>query len=56
MRPHDHEEQKYIESTAAGGESEIENIPVHEVEIKRRELLPVFDHFDRFQSDWNDDR
>uniref|UniRef100_A0A5B7BTC7 Putative autophagy-related protein 18h n=1 Tax=Davidia involucrata TaxID=16924 RepID=A0A5B7BTC7_DAVIN len=39
-----------------GEEIEIEKIPVHEVEIRRRDLLPVFDHFHRIQSDWNDDR
>jgi hypothetical protein len=38
----------------AGGEIELEKVPVHEIEIKRRDLLPVFDHFLRIQSDWND--
>ncbi|KAG9457502.1 hypothetical protein H6P81_002010 [Aristolochia fimbriata] len=29
----------------SGGEIEIEKVPVHEVEIKRKDLLPVFEHF-----------
>lgn len=36
------------------GEIEIEKIPVQEVDIKRKDLLPVFDHFLRMQSNWND--
>ncbi|KAL3537985.1 hypothetical protein ACH5RR_001351 [Cinchona calisaya] len=39
-----------------GGEIEIEKIPANEVEVRRRELLPVFDHFRRIQSDWRDNR
>ncbi|XP_024031449.1 autophagy-related protein 18h isoform X2 [Morus notabilis] len=38
----------------SGGEIEIEKIPVTEVEIKRKDLLPVFDHFSRIQSNWGD--
>ncbi|KAF8392516.1 hypothetical protein HHK36_022859 [Tetracentron sinense] len=37
----------------AGGEIEIEKVPVHEVEIRRKDLLPVFDHCRSIQSDWN---
>ena len=37
-----------------GGEFEIEKVPVHEVEVKRKELLPVFDHFHGIKSGWND--
>ncbi|XVF32660.1 hypothetical protein REPUB_Repub17cG0101500 [Reevesia pubescens] len=37
-----------------GGEFEIEKVPVHEVEVKRKELLPVFDHFHSIKSGWND--
>jgi hypothetical protein len=40
--------------TLAGGEFEIEKVPIHEVEIRRKELLPVFDHFLSIKSDWND--
>ncbi|XP_041020803.1 autophagy-related protein 18h-like isoform X2 [Juglans microcarpa x Juglans regia] len=36
------------------GEIEIEKLPVHEIEIRRRDLLPVIDHFLRSQSDWSD--
>ncbi|MBA0562006.1 hypothetical protein Golob_007097 [Gossypium lobatum] len=37
-----------------GGEFEIEEVPVHEVEIKSKELLPFFDRFHRIKSSWND--
>ncbi|XVE73214.1 hypothetical protein DITRI_Ditri11bG0099200 [Diplodiscus trichospermus] len=37
-----------------GGEFEIEKVPVHEVEIKRKELLPVFDNFHSIKLGWND--
>lgn len=37
-----------------GGEFEIEKLPVHEVEIRRKDLLPVFDHFHSIKSGWND--
>ncbi|KAK9984095.1 hypothetical protein SO802_033620 [Lithocarpus litseifolius] len=39
--------------TVAGGEFEIEKVSIHEVEIKQKELLPVFDHFLSIKSDWN---
>ena len=35
------------------GEIEIEKILTNEVEIKRKDLLPVFDHFRGVQSDWH---
>ncbi|KAJ4840721.1 hypothetical protein Tsubulata_023673 [Turnera subulata] len=35
-------------------EIEIEKIPVHEVEIRRKDLLPVFDHFHKTITDWSD--
>lgn len=50
-----YEEQNLVDVNT-GGEIEIEKIPATEVEIRRRELLPVFDHFRRIQSDWRDDR
>ncbi|KAJ4957024.1 hypothetical protein NE237_013807 [Protea cynaroides] len=34
-----------------GGEIEIDKFTVHEVEIRRKDLLPVFDHFHSIQSD-----
>ncbi|GKV08906.1 hypothetical protein SLEP1_g20477 [Rubroshorea leprosula] len=37
-----------------GGEIEIEQMPVTEVEINRRDLLPVFNNFHRIQPDWSD--
>ncbi|XP_071725217.1 autophagy-related protein 18g [Rutidosis leptorrhynchoides] len=37
-----------------GGESEIEKLAANEVEIKRKELLPVFDHFHSIKSGWSD--
>ncbi|GAV89217.1 WD40 domain-containing protein/BCAS3 domain-containing protein [Cephalotus follicularis] len=38
----------------AGGEFKIEEVSIHEVEIRRKELLPVFDHFHGIKSGWND--
>ncbi|XP_035551489.1 autophagy-related protein 18g-like isoform X2 [Juglans regia] len=40
--------------TLAGGEYELEKVHIHEVEIRRKELLPVFDHFLSIKSDWSD--
>lgn len=37
-----------------GGEIEIEKVPVHDVEIRRKDLLPVSDQFHRLQSNWSD--
>lgn len=39
-------------SSIDGGESEIEEISVNEVEIRRKELLPVFDHFHSIRQSW----
>ncbi|WJX19465.1 hypothetical protein P8452_09154 [Trifolium repens] len=36
------------------GEIEIEDIPVNEVEIRQKVLLPVYDHFHKIQSTWGD--
>lgn len=41
-------------SACMAGELEIEKLPIHEIEIKRKELLPVFDHFHSIKSNWND--
>ncbi|KAL9233274.1 hypothetical protein vseg_008295 [Gypsophila vaccaria] len=35
-----------------GGEMDIENVPHSEIEIKRKDLLPVFEHFPRVKPDW----
>lgn len=53
MSPLGANEESFIENHA-GGEIELEKVLVHEIEIKRRDLLPVFDHFLRIQSDWDD--
>ncbi|KAG8370690.1 hypothetical protein BUALT_Bualt13G0009500 [Buddleja alternifolia] len=37
-----------------GGEFEIEMASSHEVEIRHKDLLPIFDHFPRARSGWND--
>ncbi|MFQ6661276.1 hypothetical protein Gotur_029492 [Gossypium turneri] len=38
----------------SGGETEIEQMPAQEVEIRQRDLLPIFEPFHRIQPDWND--
>lgn len=47
-----------LEAVAAinctGGEVEVENIPLQEVEKKRKDLLPVFEQFQRAQMFWGD--
>ncbi|KAK1316983.1 Autophagy-related protein 18g [Acorus calamus] len=41
-------------SNYGGGEIEIEKVPIQEIEIQRKDLLPVFEHFHRIHSDRND--
>lgn len=36
-----------------GGEIEIEKVPHLEIEIKRKDLLPVFEHFHKVMPDWS---
>ncbi|KAL4558811.1 hypothetical protein LXL04_037013 [Taraxacum kok-saghyz] len=36
------------------GEAQIENIPCYEVDIRRKDLLPVLDHFSSIKSNWDD--
>ncbi|XP_060218007.1 autophagy-related protein 18h-like [Lycium barbarum] len=48
-------EDQDLSRSLAAGEIEIEKIPVNEVEIRRKDLLPVFDHFHRISSKWSDD-
>ncbi|KAJ0742650.1 putative transcription factor WD40-like family [Helianthus annuus] len=43
-----------VEGYADGGEALIENIPCYEVDIRRKDLLPVFDHFNSIKSGWDD--
>ncbi|XP_074292757.1 autophagy-related protein 18h-like [Silene latifolia] len=35
-----------------GGEMDIEKVPHFEIEIKRKDLLPVFEHFQQVKPDW----
>ncbi|CAN0920680.1 Autophagy-related protein 18h [Linum grandiflorum] len=46
-------DKQYVAEDHYSGEIEIEKVPVHEVEIRRKDLLPVFDHFHRAVG-WND--
>ncbi|XP_043708772.1 autophagy-related protein 18h-like [Telopea speciosissima] len=46
--------ERMVTNDNVGGEIEIEKIPAHEVEMRRKDLLPVFDHFHSVQSDWSD--
>ncbi|WVZ07449.1 hypothetical protein V8G54_020795 [Vigna mungo] len=41
-------------SFSATGEFEIDRVPANEIEIKQKELLPVFDHFHSIRSSWNE--
>ena len=43
-------------SSIAGGEFEIEKVPVQEIEVTEKELLPCFDHCLSLKSDCNDRR
>ncbi|KAL2942241.1 Autophagy-related protein 18h [Bienertia sinuspersici] len=45
--------QKYSVDDDFGGEIEIEKVPNFEVEIKRKELLPVFEHFHKAKPSWS---
>ncbi|XP_078179016.1 autophagy 18h-like protein isoform X2 [Carex rostrata] len=48
------DEDAGISLSGSGGEIEIEKLPFNEVEIKRRELLPVFEQFLYSQQDSSD--
>jgi len=43
-----------VDVDCTGGEVEIEKIPLQEVEMRRKDLLPVFEQFPRPQSFWTD--
>ncbi|XP_068663800.1 autophagy-related protein 18h-like [Aristolochia californica] len=45
--------QRRFSDGYSGGEIEIEKVPVHEVEIKQKDLLPVFEHFQCSLLDWS---
>lgn len=36
----------------SGGEFEIEKVSSHEVEVRQKDLLPVFDHFPVLRTPW----
>ncbi|KAF3454402.1 hypothetical protein FNV43_RR04849 [Rhamnella rubrinervis] len=46
-------EQNFMEDPS-GGEIEIEKLPVQEVDVRQKDLLPVFNHFHRIQAHWSD--
>lgn len=37
-----------------GGEFEIEKVPSHDVQVRHKDLLPIFNHWPRFKSGWID--
>lgn len=39
---------------SSGGEFEIEMASSHEIEIRHKDLLPIFDNFPRARSGWID--
>lgn len=39
-----------------GGEVDIETIPVHEIEVREKDLLPVFDSSCVVHPGWTDNR
>ncbi|GMJ11198.1 homolog of yeast autophagy 18 (ATG18) H [Hibiscus trionum] len=52
MSPVGFEEHKFT-TDQSGGEIEIEQMPAHEVEIRQKDLLPVFEHFHMLRPEWN---
>ncbi|XP_058083559.1 autophagy-related protein 18g-like isoform X2 [Magnolia sinica] len=46
--------ERKLANDCSGGEIEIEKIPVHEVEIRRKDLMPVFEHLQSIKPDWVD--
>ncbi|KAK7337831.1 hypothetical protein VNO77_18418 [Canavalia gladiata] len=53
MSPLEAKEMNLCEFNASG-EMEIENITINEVEIRQKDLLPIFNHFNGVQSTWVD--
>lgn len=49
-------EEQYLSQSYGCEEIEIERFPVSEVETRRNDLLPVFNHFHRICTNWNDER
>ncbi|GJT17116.1 hypothetical protein Tco_0875822 [Tanacetum coccineum] len=46
--------EKDLELNGTGEETQIENILCHEVDIRRMELLPVYEQFNSIKSGWDD--
>ncbi|CAL1356302.1 unnamed protein product [Linum trigynum] len=46
-------DEQNVAEDHSGGEIAVEKVQVQEVEIRRKDLLPVFDHFHRI-ADWSD--
>ncbi|XP_031130544.1 autophagy-related protein 18h-like isoform X1 [Ipomoea triloba] len=49
-------EEQNLSQSYGCEEIEIERFPVNEVETRRNDLLPVFNHFHRICTNWNDER
>ncbi|XP_028770758.1 autophagy-related protein 18h isoform X2 [Neltuma alba] len=54
ISPLEVKEQNLCDGHQTNGEIEIEKIPVIEVEIRQKDLLPVFNHFHGIHSTWGD--
>lgn len=54
ISPLEAKEQVLCDGPQISGEIEIENISITEVEIRQKDLLPVFNHFHGIQSPWGD--
>ncbi|KAK8543005.1 hypothetical protein V6N13_136449 [Hibiscus sabdariffa] len=52
MSPVGFDEHKFTTDQSVG-EIEIEQMPAHEVEIRQKDLFPVFEHFHRLRPEWN---
>lgn len=52
ISPLEAKEQNLCGGHQTSGEIEIENIPTTEIEVRQKDLLPVFNHFDGIQSTW----
>ncbi|KAF7805150.1 autophagy-related protein 18h isoform X2 [Senna tora] len=54
ISPLEAKEQNLCDGHQTSGEIEIENIPITEVEIRQKDLLPVFNNYHGIQSSWGD--
>ena len=46
--------EQILHELITSGEIEIENIPIDKVEIRQKDLFPIFDHFHGIESTWVD--